>query len=68
VPIYPCLSRFRELALLAMVYRFDRIAEFISAARFHLYECNEIVLLRNEIDIAAAAPKSSRYDLPTALL
>ena len=51
-----------------MVDCLDGIAEIISAARFHFYERDKIILLRDEIDIAAAALESTREDFPAGVL
>ncbi len=50
-----------------MVHGFDRIAELVARARLHLDERNQILLLRDEINIAPPRAKSARYDFPSAL-
>ena len=64
----PRLRGLREFALLAMIHGFDGIAEVVARARLHLDERDEIVVLRDEIDIAAAAAEAAREDSPARAL
>jgi hypothetical protein len=64
MPVYPCLSRFREFTLFSPMNGFDRITEFISVARFHFDERDESVTFGDDVDIPAPRAKTPRENFP----
>src|SRR5690349_3167646 len=64
----PRLRGLRELALLAVIDRFDGIAELVAGARFHFHERDQVIALRDEIDVAAAGAEAAGDDAPAGAL
>ena len=68
VAVDPALGGLGEFVLLAVMHRFDRIAERRAGARLHFDEGDDVAALDDEIDVASAGAESTRDNFPSRAL